>query len=76
MYPDDHRPRQAIEARRGWLLGSVSNEELSAESAESAAESAARSAQVNWILEDCQPTFADVLESLPTHEDPCNLGHK
>jgi hypothetical protein len=39
VYPDDHRPRQAIEARRGWLLGSVSNEELSA--AESAARSAA-----------------------------------
>ena len=40
--PDDHRPRLAIEARRGWLEGTVTDEELSA--AESAALSAARAA--------------------------------
>ena len=42
VYPDDKRPRQAIEAARGYTVGTVSVEELSA--AESAAESAVRSA--------------------------------
>ena len=42
VYPDDHRPRQAIEARRGWLDGKVTDKELG--SARSAARLAARSA--------------------------------
>ena len=47
--PGDDRPRLAIEARRGWLVGTVTDEELkaacaAAESAESAAESAASAA--------------------------------
>ena len=41
-YPDDLRPRQAIEAKRKWLKGEISNEELYA--ASSAASSAAWSA--------------------------------
>jgi len=28
QFPDDHRPKQAIEARRGWLDGKVSDDEL------------------------------------------------
>ena len=62
--PNDHRPRQAIEARRGWLDGTVSDEQLataasaassaawsarSAESAESAARAAAWAAA--WAAE-------------------------
>ena len=42
VYPEDHRPKQAIEARRGWLEGTVTDQELLA--ARSAAESAAESA--------------------------------
>ena len=49
-YPDDKRPRLAIEAKRKWLQGEISDEELDAaesaarSAAQSAAESAARSA--------------------------------
>ena len=58
--PDDHRPRLAIEARRGWLEGTVTNEELSAaESAAESAESAAESAQKDWLLANTSPTFVD-----------------
>ena len=74
--PDDHRPKLAIEARRGWLDGKVSDEELraaesaaesaaawlAAESAEAAARSAEAAAQVRWILENCNPQFADSQE--------------
>lgn len=45
-YPDDHRPRAAIEARRGWLAGIVTDSELSA--ARSAAESAGSAAAAAW----------------------------
>jgi hypothetical protein len=41
-YPDDLRPRQAIEAKRKWLKGEISNEDLDA--ARSAASDAAGSA--------------------------------
>ena len=68
--PDDERPQQAIEARRGWLRGEVSDDELSAarsaarsaawsaRSAESA-ESAARSAAAKWLRDNATPTFPD-----------------
>ncbi len=42
-YPSDKRPRQAIEAKRKWLTGEISDEELS--KAREAAWSAARSAR-------------------------------
>jgi len=42
-FPDDKRPRLAIEAKRKWLNGEISNEDLA--SAESAAWSAAWSAR-------------------------------
>jgi len=50
-YPDDRRPRNAIKARRGWLKGEVSDQELAAawdaarDAAWAAAGDAARDAQ-------------------------------
>ena len=44
LYPDDKRPRQAIEAAKAWLNNPCEETESAAESAWSAARSAARSA--------------------------------
>ena len=50
-YPDDKRPRKAIEAARRWLKEPTQKNESAARFAESAAESAARSEK---ILDKCE----------------------
>ena len=67
VYQDDKRPQQAIEARRGWLRGEVSDEQLAAAraaagaaawaAAGAAAGDAAGDAQAAWLREHATPKF-------------------
>jgi hypothetical protein len=59
-YPDDKRPRQAIEAKKKWLKGKISNEELkkarydARDAARAAVSDAARAAiwAAIWVADD------------------------
>ena len=60
LYPDDNRPRRAIEVAREYARGAATDDEL--ESARSAAESAAwvaaRSAAIGWQRQQFEQRFA------------------
>lgn len=79
-YPDDHRPRVAIETRRRWIDGQATDAELAAAmaaadaaraaadaawaAARAAAGAAAGDAQAQWLRANATPRFPDALAQL------------
>jgi hypothetical protein len=68
FYPDDNRPKQAIEAAKKWLLESTKENESAAESAAWSAWSAARSAVKKEIFTKICAWFDAHLKELETYD--------
>ena len=64
IYPDDKRPREAIEAAKKWLKNPTIENKKAAESAESAARSAARSAERSGIFSKIDKWMTDRISTL------------
>ena len=54
-YPVDKRPHLAIQAKKDWIGGKITSEQLAA--AWDAAYHAARQAQMQWLRENCTPNW-------------------